>query len=400
MPSRDLVIVHDYLTQRGGAERVVLAMLEAFPDARLVTSVYDPERTYPEFERFDITTLWPGRVPGLRRDPRRALPVLAQAFAAYEVEADAVLVSSSGFAHGVRTDAPKIVYCHNPPRWLYQEADYLTDQPGYVRRGLRAVRGRLLEADQRAAASCATYLANSKNVRERIIRAYGRDAEIVHPPVLIDAAGECEPVAGIEPGFLLNVGRPRGYKNALAVCQAVESLPDQRLVLVGGRPEHPYKGRWSDRIVGLTGLSDAQMRWLYANCRALVAVSREDFGLTPLEANAFGRPVVALRAGGYCDSVEPGVSGTYSPTAEPADVREAILHALAVDWDPVMVRAHAACFGEGMFADTLHRVICETAGVDVARRHQVDPSLFSWAAPLTSHVPAYDEYPVDALLPG
>ncbi len=397
MAAKDLVIVHDYLTQRGGAERVVLAMMEAFPDARLVTSVYDADRTYPEFRRYDIETLWPDKVGLLRSDPRRALPLLARAFAAHHIEGEAVLISSSGFAHGVSTDAPKVVYCHNPPRWLYQEDDYLSDQPAVVRRGLKILRKSLLTADQRAAASCTTYLANSRNVRARIVRAYGRDAEIVHPPVLIDAAGEREPIPGVEPGFLLNVGRPRGYKNALAVCQAVESLPDERLVLVGGRPEHPYHGQWSDRIVGLRGLSDAQMRWLYANCRALVAVSREDFGLTPLEANAFGRPVVALQAGGYCDSVEPGISGVFSSSAEPADVREAILRMCAIDWDPVVIRAHAACFGEGMFADALHRVICDTAGVDVERRHPVRPEVFSWAAPLDLHVPAYDEHEVGLL---
>ena len=119
--SRDpkVVIVHDYVTQRGGAERVVLDLLRSFPGARLVTACFEATATYPRFSEYEIETLWTNRVPLFRRDPRRAFPFLARAFASHVInDADLVICSSSGWAHRVSTSAPKIVYCHNPARWL------------------------------------------------------------------------------------------------------------------------------------------------------------------------------------------------------------------------------------------------------------------------------------------
>src|SRR3954469_18342389 len=107
-----VVIAHDYLSQRGGAERTVLGLLESFPGARVVTSVFEPSQTYPEFGAVDVETLWPNRIATFRRDPRLALPWLASAWQAHRIDdADVVVCSSSGWAHGVSTSAPKVVYC-------------------------------------------------------------------------------------------------------------------------------------------------------------------------------------------------------------------------------------------------------------------------------------------------
>ncbi|MHB8509172.1 MAG: glycosyltransferase, partial [Candidatus Dormibacteria bacterium] len=128
-PSLRIAIVHDYLTQRGGAERVVLGMLQAFPDARLITSVYNPETTFPAFGDRVVETSGLQRVEAFRTDPRRALPLLAKTFSRTTVrDVDLVLCSSSGWAHGVTTTAPKLVYCYNPPRWVYQHSDYVEAQ--------------------------------------------------------------------------------------------------------------------------------------------------------------------------------------------------------------------------------------------------------------------------------
>ena len=140
MPRPEIAIVHDYLTQRGGAERVVLSILKMYPDAPLFTAVYNPDGTYPEFADYDVRPLWTNRVGALRRDHRRGLLIYPLAFSALKVDTDVVVCSSSGFAHGVRTTGRKVVYCYTPPRWLYDEAHtYLAGWPtpvaGLVPRG-------------------------------------------------------------------------------------------------------------------------------------------------------------------------------------------------------------------------------------------------------------------------
>lgn len=349
-----VAIVHDYLTQRGGAERVVLAMLHAFPGARLLTSVYDPEGTFSEFRSFEVETTPLDRVGPLRRDPRLALPLLPRAFSSLRVDdVDVVIASSSGWAHGVTTRAPKLVYCYNPARWLYQQEDYVAGQSVPVRVAFRLLRQRLTQWDRTAAATASRYLTSSSVVQERIRRTYGIDAEIVPPPVTLDAGAPQSPVAGVEPGYFLVVGRARGYKNVEVVCQAFAQLPDQRLVVVGGLPE----GRWPDNLQGRTAVSDAELRWLYAHCTALVAASHEDFGLTPLEANSFGRPALVLRAGGFLDTLDAGVSGLYIEALEAAAVRRTVQECLSWSFDGPAIVSHADRYSEQRFSMELQREV-------------------------------------------
>ena len=122
-----VALVHDYLTQRGGAERVVLAMTETFPDAPLYTSLYEPGDTYPEFGAREIHTTWLSRVGAVRRHHRLAFPVLAPVMSRFTIDADVAICSSSGWAHGAHVTGHRIVYCHAPARWLYQRDRYVGD---------------------------------------------------------------------------------------------------------------------------------------------------------------------------------------------------------------------------------------------------------------------------------
>ena len=355
-----VVVVHDYLTQRGGAERVVLAIMRAFPQARLITSVYEPSQTFPEFADYDITTSWLNRVTALRRDPRLAFPLLAQAFSRCQIpDADFVICSSSGWAHGIRTAAPKIVYCHNPPRWLHQTSDYAAGQPLPARLALEVLRTSLTRWDRQAAATATAYLANSTLVRERVLAAYGIEADVLPPPIGLDPDGPQEPMPGLQPGYLLTVSRARGYKNAALVAEAVSSMPDARLVVVGGVPQPPAGRSWPTRITGLRDLTDAQLRWTYANCSGLVAVGREDFGLTPLEANAFGRPVACLRAGGYLDTVRPDQTGVFidRPTVE--GITDGIRRLRSSTFSEAAIREHALRYSPAVFANRLRTIAAE-----------------------------------------
>ena len=307
-----LALVHDYLTQRGGAERVVLTLSDANPGATIHTSLYDPASTFPEFSTHDVRTLPLDRIRILRDHHRLALPLLAPAFSRLHVDAEVTVCSSSGWAHGARVTGAKVVYCHNPARWLYQADQYLAGSSRLAAAGLAVLSPPLRRWDSRAAATADRYLVNSRAVRARVADAYGIDADVVPPPVSIDVDGPRRAVEGIEPGFVLCVSRLLPYKNVGAVVEAAARRPAQPLVVVGTGPESEALTAAAPANVTVLGrVADEELRWLYAACLGLVAASYEDFGLTPIEAAAFGRPTAALRWGGFLDTVVEGTTGLF-----------------------------------------------------------------------------------------
>lgn len=358
-----VAIAHDYFTQRGGAERVALAMLRAFPDATLYTTVYNPEATFPELRDVRVLTLPINRLGALRRDHRFGLPLYQGAIdRAPVIDADVLLVSTTGFAHGFRTTGKKVVYCHSPARFLYLADEYLGGSPkkSPVGLALSALRPRLVAWDQRAAHSADRYLANSTVVRDRIKDVYGIDATVLPaPPAVNDAVGP-ESIAALSdwgPGFHLVVSRLLPYKNVDKVIEAFRGMPDRRLVIVGRGPMGEVLRRdLPGNVRILEGLSDGELAWAYANADALIAPSLEDYGLTPLEAGALGTPTLALRAGGYLDTVVDGVNGTFfeEPTAE-------AIRAAVTRHDPAYssatIKAHVALFSEANFRTRLHDVV-------------------------------------------
>jgi glycosyltransferase involved in cell wall biosynthesis len=358
-----VALAHDYLTQRGGAERVVASLRKAFPEAPLYTSLYDADRTFPEFRGGDVRTLALDRVGILRRHHRLALPLLARSFSRLEIDADVAICSSSGWAHGAHVRGRKIVYCHTPARWIYQKDRYLgSSAPRGARVALAAQRRFLLGWDRAAAASAARYVANSTIVRDRIRDVYGVDAQVLPPPHTIDPSGPQRPVDGVEPGFTLCVARLLPYKNVDAVIEAFAQLPAERLVVVGAGPEAAQLRRAAPRNVAFVGsVVDDQLRWLYASSRGLVAASYEDFGLTPLEAAAFGRASAVLRFGGYLDTVRADETGVFFDRPEPRAIREAIERLHGTAWDEDAIRTHAACFSEQRFIERVRALADEEA---------------------------------------
>jgi glycosyltransferase involved in cell wall biosynthesis len=345
-----VALVHDYLTQRGGAERVVLSLTRAFPDAPVYTSLYDPGGTFPEFGDIDVRTMPINRIPPLRRYHRAALPLLAPSFSQLRISADVVICSSSGWAHGTRVKGRKIVYCHTPARWLYQPDRYLRGRGRAIHAVAGAVRLPLALWDQRAAASADAYLANSTVVAERIKSLYGIDADVVPPPPAVMPDGPARPIPGIEPGFVLTVSRLLPYKNVDAVIKAFQTLPDERLIVVGSGPAEGELGERSPANVRLVGsVDDDELRWLYANCRALVAASYEDFGLTPVEAAGFGKPTAALRFGGYIDTVVEGETGSFFASPSATEIAEVVRSVLEARWEASAIRNAADRLSEARF---------------------------------------------------
>lgn len=353
----DVAIAHDYLTQRGGAERVVLSMLRAFPAATVHTSLYNADTCFPEYRGVRIRSSPLNAARPLRTRHRLAFPLLAPAFSGMHIDADLTLISSSGWAHGVRTSGRKIVYCHAPARWLYQRDRYLIGRGRLARATLRAGTSRLQAWDRAAAQTADRYLVNSNAIRDQVARVYGIDAQVLHPPVTVDVDGPREPVAGINPGFALCIARLQGYKNVDVVVDAMRHLRDARLVVVGTGPLRTRLEAGAGPNVTFVGhVSDQHLRWLYANAAALVAASFEDFGLTPVEAAAFGVPTVALRFGGYLDTVRHGATGVLFDSVDASSLATALRAALDRQWDHDMLAAHAALFSEERFIAKLRAI--------------------------------------------
>jgi glycosyltransferase involved in cell wall biosynthesis len=178
-------------------------------------------------------------------------------------------------------------------------------------------------------------------VRERIAHAYGRQAEVVHPPAMLDPDGPQEAVPMEQP-FLLMVARPRAYKNHALV---------ERAAAAAGVALFSAEGR----------LTDGELRWLYAHCRGLVAAAHEDFGLTPVEAMRFGKPVLALRAGGYVDSVVDGVTGAFFDRLDVAALADAMRAFDESSYDPAAIRSHAARFSLEAFSARMREIVAAAA---------------------------------------
>jgi glycosyltransferase involved in cell wall biosynthesis len=366
-----VAIAHDYLTQRGGAERVVLAMHRAFPDATIYTTLYEPERTYPEFRNARIVTSALNDVPQLRRHHRSALPLLPLAARSMRITEDVVLASSSGWAHGFSASGLRLVYCHAPARWLYQAEAYLGADHSQSLRGmaLLTLTPWLKRWDKRHALAADGYLANSHVVRDRMREAYGIEAPVLPAPHGMDTTAPQEPVPALDgwQDYHLVVSRLLPYKNVEAVVEAFRDLPE-RLVVVGHGPlRRSLERRLPPNVRLLSDLTDGQLRWVYAHSSALVAPALEDYGLTPLEAAAYGKPTLALGAGGYLDTVVPGVTGLFFDQATPIGIRNAVLAGRRHTWSAATIRAHAGQFSEPVFRAALQRAVADL----------VNPSLVS-----------------------
>lgn len=368
-----IALAHDYITQRGGAERVVLSIERAFSGAPVHTTLYEPGTTFPEFAALDIRPMPLNRFKVLRQNHRLALPFLAREVTHHLVNTDVLLASSSGWAHGIQTTGRKIVYCHAPARWLYQTDRYAGSPGEGGSGGLRrrlvgwadAALGRhLREWDHAAALTADRYLVNSTVIQHAVREVYGIEAEVVAPPpATFSRSGIARPVRAVKgKRFVLCVARLLPYKNVHHVVEAVSGLDDVELVIVGDGPERARLEALAARVGGthLVGrVEDAGLRWLYENCDGLVAASYEDFGLSPVEAAAFGKPTAALHAGGYLDTVVGGQTGVFfeEPTRE--SIAEAVATMLDTRWSEQVILAQAEKFCESRFIARLQEIVEE-----------------------------------------
>jgi glycosyltransferase involved in cell wall biosynthesis len=359
-----IAIAHDYLTQRGGAERVVLAMARAFPGAPIYTTLYDPPETFPEYARLDVRTSWLNRVRYLRRHHRAALPFLPWAVSSMTIDADLVLVSSSGWAHGVKSTGEKLVYCYSPPRWLHQRHRYLGDHPSRGAALALSMFGPWLRRwDLRAAHTASAYVTISSVVQDRVHSGYGLPSTVLAAPRPDTDQCPSEPMPSVEQWlagdeFELCVSRLLPYKNVDQVVAAYAQEPRRKLIVVGRGPQkQALRAAASANVLFLEGITDGQLAWLYRRTRALLAISYEDFGLTPLEAAAFGKPSIVLRWGGFVETMVENLTAVFIDVPEAEHVRRALEQLDARDWDADRIIEHAARFHEDVFVESIRELV-------------------------------------------
>lgn len=351
MTTERVAIVHDYLNQRGGAERVVLEMAAMWPAAPIYTSLYRPASTFPGFGDLTVRTSFLDRLP-VDAGFRNLFALYPAAFRSLGViDADIVLSSSSAWAHGVRTrtDALHAVYCHTPARWLYGGA-YMG--ASLRQRALQPALGVMRRWDRGAARRADLYIANSEMVRRRIRAHYGRDAAVVYPPV--DVARFTPRPRGDR---LLVVSRLLPYKRVDLIVAAAGRLGLGLDVVGTGPAAEALRARAGATVAFHGRLADQDVTELMQTCRAFCLPGIEDFGITPVEANAAGKPVIAFGAGGALETLEDGVSGAFFHEHTVDAVCDAIRRCDAIASTPEQLAVAAARFSRPAFRERLLRAL-------------------------------------------
>lgn len=347
-----VALVHDYLNQMGGAERVVLALHELFPDAPLYTSIYDPQRVDPAFQKIDIRTSFMQKWPLVKKHHQPFLPFYPIAMEGLDLRGyDLVLSSSSAFGKGiiVKPGTLHICYCHTPMRWCWNYNEYVEREQlgGMARRILPFFVNWLRVWDQTTAMRVDHFIANSPVIAERIQKYYRRESVVIPPPVEASRF-PFDPATQLG-NYFLSMGRLAPYKRVDLAIQACNRLGLPLVVIGSGRDEKQLKAMAGPTIRFLGRLSDAEVLPYLAQCRAFLFPGEEDFGITPLEVQASGRPVIAYGAGGALASVVDGVTGRffYEQTAE------SLANVLAAfderQYHPQTIRNHALEFDKPRF---------------------------------------------------
>jgi glycosyltransferase involved in cell wall biosynthesis len=378
-----IALVHDWLITLGGADRVLLALHELFPQAPVYTALYDPNRLPPSFADLPVRTSWLQRLPGARQRHRSLLPAMPFAFRSFDLRGyDVVISSSHACAHGVRVPngAVHICYCHTPMRYAWDQAPtYLRSISSLARPAARMAFAALRAWDRAAAQRVDYYVANSQHVAGRIKAHYGREATVIYPPVDVEfftpsplpsppQGGEGRILDILSPlgrgegeGYFLVVSRLVPYKRVdLAVLACTQlGLP---LVVAGDGPERARLGTMAGPTVRFAGqVDDAGLRELYRGCRALIFPGEEDFGIVPVEAQACGRPVIAYARGGVLETVIPGRTGALFDEQSVASLRMAVGEFEPGRFDSAAIRAHAQRFSPQRFARAMAEFVMHRA---------------------------------------
>lgn len=347
-----VALVHDWLNQYGGAERVLEVFHDLYPDAPVYTSIFEPRAMPAAYRRWDIRTSFMQRLPLVKRRHQPFLPLYPLAFEQFDLNGyDLVISNSSAFCHGVLTGANTrhICYCLTPTRfiWNYHEYARAENIGPLARRALPVVLNQLRLWDRVAADRVDHFVGISNAVAERIAKFYRREATVIYPPIDCTSFQQSEEVDD----YFLIVSRLIPYKRVDLAIRAFNKLGWPLLIAGAGRDSERLERLAGPNVRFLGRVSEQEMRRLYARCRAFIFPGEEDFGLTPLEAQASGRPVIAYAGGGALDTIIDGQTGLFFAEKSPASLVDALLRFEKMDFDPAAIRENALKFDVAVFRE-------------------------------------------------
>jgi glycosyltransferase involved in cell wall biosynthesis len=368
-----VAIVHHWFISRGGGERVVETIASLFPSADLFTLFLDKEKLPPALQKHKITTSFIDRSGVTRKAHRHFLPLYPLAVEMLDLSGyDLIITSDSGPMKGVLTDphSTHICYCHSPMRYIWDGySAYLRGMPRLTRLLFGVAAHYVRNWEYAAAQRVDHFIANSNYVAERIHKYYRRDSTVIHPPINTSQSF----LARKHEDYYLAVGRLVPYKRTDILIEACSKL-GRRLVIVGDGPEMERLKKRSEKNVEFLGeVDDCQLRNLYAQCRALLFAADEDFGMVPLEAQSYGRPVIAFGKGGSLETVigayppiraqklceNPPITGVFFGKQTAISLTEAIRSFESCEevFLPHHIRLHARKFDTSIFVSRLRNYI-------------------------------------------
>lgn len=359
-----VAIVHDYIKEFGGAERVLEALCEIYPEAPIYTAFVDREGSaYERFKTRKIVTSWFNILPfaGKLASPLRFLtPFIWGSFNFKDY--DVVISSASWFitkGFGKKGKPVEICYCHTPPRWLYGYTTSVNFQKYTPVRVYAAIVGHLLRMyDFKQAQKVSYFVANSKEVQARIKKFYRRDSTVIYPPVSLPA----EKVARTKKDYYFIVSRIVGAKGLDLAVEAAKKAGFK--LKIAGSPAGYYfeydklSSKAPKNVEFLGQVSDAKLAELYAGAKAFLALAKdEDFGITPVEAQSFGTPVIAYNGGGYKETVIEGKTGTLFNSYTKESLINAIKKFEKMDFDPNEIKRNADRFSKERFKKEISQFV-------------------------------------------
>ena len=362
-----VALVHDFLNQYGGAERVLLALAKIFPEAPIYTLLYDPKKMRGKFKNADVRPSFLQKFPKiLKKRPKWLLPFLPTAPETFNLrDYDLVISSSGAWSKGiiVKPKTIHICYCHSPMRFVWDwNEKYLGEHN--LGKGRRIFARLLLNYvrmwDKAAADRPDFFIANSRATETRIKKYYGRESEVVYPPVNVKSAVTEK---NESKDYFLIVSRLSPYKKVEVAVEAMNKLNLPLVVIGEGAPKYVkyLKSIAGPKTKFLGWKSDEETKKYFAACRAFIFPGEDDFGIAPVEAMSFGKPVIALRKGGATETIIEGETGEFFEESAIEVLADAVrrFQENEKNYDPAKIRAQAEKFSKDKFVENIERVIEE-----------------------------------------
>jgi len=344
-----IALAHDWLTNMGGAEKVVINFKQIYETAPIYTISYNPDNLDKELQNIDVKTSFIQRFKHGKTSHQKYFPFMPFAWEQFNFnEYDVVLSSSSSCAKGLITspDTMHICYCHSPMRYGWEfYYEYINELGKLKRKLIPYVMNYIRMWDVVSANRVDYFIANSQNVARRIWKHYRREADVIHPPV----KGSYFNISDVDEEYFLIVSRLVPYKKVDLAVEAFNEL-GLPLVVIGGGEQYDYlKSIAKDNVKILGRQPDEVIKEYYAKCRAFVFPGEEDFGITPLEAQASGRPVIAFGKGGALETVVSEKTGIFFEEQTINSLKEAVGRFNSMKFNKQEIREHALTFDEEIF---------------------------------------------------